>query len=182
MFYLTNSNQFHNEIKFIKGNGIMEKIIGVLIYFSLLMLFTLYIGLSNSIAAENEALDPGITWQFHSISTSVNTETFTITEYGDELNLDKINQHMTANTKRTEPKMEYRLYKLDYNGSFTDTGIYNILEGSKCISKSTGNLHGSISPGTYKIRITNLNGENSTVYSDRIINEKAEPPIALACF
>lgn len=79
----------------------------------------------------------------------------------------KIKQSITSESKRTKAIVEYRLLKLDSSGSFIDTGIYNVLEGSK--GKSDGNLYGSISPGTYKIKITNLNGEDLQVHSERIL-------------
>lgn len=149
----------------------MKKYSGIIIYCSIFILFSLYIGLSNSIAAKNEPKDNTIAWQFHHIATSVSTEAFVVTEYTDELKLDNIKQHTTSESKGPEAKMEYRLFQLDRNGSFIDTGIYNILEGSKGKSKSDGNLHGSISPGTYKIQITNLNGENLPVHSERVLND-----------
>ena len=59
----------------------MKKYIGIIIYSSLLILFSLYIGLSNSIAAKNEVQDNNITWQLNNIATSASTEEFVITEY-----------------------------------------------------------------------------------------------------
>lgn len=159
----------------------MKKIIGVLLYCSVLILFTLYIGFSHSAAAKNEAEDNNITWQFHNIATSVSTEEFTITSYIDELKLDKIKQTTASEPNRTKAKVEYRLLKLDSSGSFVDTGIYNILEGSPCKSKSAGNLYGSISPGTYKILISNLTGDDARVHSERILDEKPKRAAALAC-
>lgn len=146
----------------------MKRYIAVIFYSSILILFSLYIGLSNSIAAKNEPQDNNITWQLNNIANSVSTEGFVITKYVDELKLDNIKQSTTSESKRTKVKVEYRLLKLDSSGSFINTGIYNVLEGSKGKSKSDGNLHGSISPGTYKIKITNLNGEDLQVHSERI--------------
>lgn len=83
--------------------------------------------------------------------------------------MDKIKQSTTSESKRLEPKVEYRLLKLDSKGSFIDTGIYNVLEGSKSKGESDSNLFGSISPGTYKIKITNLNGKDVKVHSERIL-------------
>lgn len=126
-------------------------------------------GLSNSTVSKNEAKDNNITWQLNNIATSSTTEEFVITEYVDELKLDKIKQSTTSESTRVEAKIEYRLLKLDSSGSFIDTGIYNVLEGSKGKNKSDGNLHGSISVGTYKIKITNLNGEDLQVHSERTL-------------
>lgn len=147
----------------------MKKYIGIIIYSSIFILFSLYIGLTNSIAAKNEPPANNITWQLNNIATSASTEEFVITKYIDELKLDNIKQNTTSESKRTKAIVEYRLLKLDDSGSFIDTGIYNVLEGSKGKSKSDGNLHGSISPGTYKIKITNLNGEDLQVHSERIL-------------
>ncbi|MFF2754432.1 hypothetical protein ACFVR1_11890 [Psychrobacillus sp. NPDC058041] len=148
----------------------MKKYIGIMIYSSILILFSLYIGLSNSIAAKNEAEDNNIIWQLNNIATSASTEEFVITKYVDELKLDNIKQSTTSESKRTKAIVEYRLLKLDSSGSFIDTGIYNVLEGSKGKSKSDGNLYGSISPGTYKIKVTNLNSEDLEVHSERILD------------
>lgn len=123
-------------------------------------------------AAKNEPPDNHITWELNNIATSASTEEFVISEYVDELKLDKIKQSTTSESKRTKAKVEYRLLKLDSNGSFIDTGIYNILEGSKGKNKYDGNLHGSIIPGTYKIKITNLNEEDLQVHSERILIDK----------
>ncbi|MCH7322094.1 hypothetical protein LZ480_09325 [Solibacillus sp. MA9] len=147
----------------------MRKNIGIISYMLILVLFLLSMGLTNSIAAENETKDNNITWDLNNIETSASTEEFVITEYVDELKLDKIKQSTTSESKRLKAKIEYRLLKLDYKGSFIDTGIYNILEGSKGKNKSDGNLYGSISPGTYKINITNLNDEDIQVHSERIL-------------
>jgi len=147
----------------------MRKNIGIISYLLILVLFLLSMGLSNSIAAENEAKDNNITWDLNNIETSASTEEFVITEYVDELKLDKIKQSTTSKSKRLKAKIEYRLLKLDDKGSFIDTGIYNILEGSKGKNKSDDNLYGSISPGTYKIKITNLNDEDIQVHSERIL-------------
>ncbi|WP_318617214.1 hypothetical protein [Sporosarcina sp. YIM B06819] len=146
----------------------MKKYIGIIIYSSILILFLLCIGLSNTIAAKNEPQDNNITWQLNNIATTASTEEFVITKYVDELKLDNIKQGTTSESK-TKAIVEYRLLKLDSNGSFIDTGIYNVLRGSKGKSKSDGNLHGSISPGTYKIKITKLNGEDLQVHSERIL-------------
>lgn len=145
------------------------KNIGIISYLLILVLFLLSMGLSNSIAASNEAKDNDITWQLNNIATSASTEEFVITEYVDELKLDKIKQSTTSESKRLESKIEYRLLKLNSKGTFIDTGIYNILEGSKGKNKFDGNLYGSISPGTYKIIITNLNDEDLQVHSERIL-------------
>ena len=85
--------------------------------------------------------------------------------------MDKIKQSTTSESKRKKAIVEYRLFKLDSSGSFIDTGIYNVLEVSngKYNSKNAGNLYGSISPGTYKIKITNKNGEDLQVHSERIL-------------
>ena len=147
----------------------MKKNIGIISYLLILVLFLLSMGLSNSIAAENEAKDNNITWDLNNIETSVSTEEFVITEYIDELKLDKIKQSTTSESKRLKVKIEYRLLKSDDKGSFIDTGIYNVLEGSKRKNKYEGNLYGSISPGTYKIKITNLNDEDIQVHSERIL-------------
>lgn len=147
----------------------MKKKIGMLSYLLILFLFLLSIGLSNSKSAKNEPKDNDITWQLNNIVTSASTEEFVITEYTDELKLNKIKQSTTLGSKRSEAKIEYRLLKLDDKGSFIDTGIYNIIEGPKGKNKSDGNLYGSISPGTYKINITNLIGKDSEVHSERIL-------------
>lgn len=157
------------KISILKGDVNVKKYIGMISYLLILVLFLLSMGLSNSIAAKNEAKDNNITWQLNNIVTSASTEEFVITEYVDELKLDKIKQSTTSESKRLEAKIEYRLLKLDSKGSFIDTGIYNILEGSKGKNKSDGNLYGSISPGTYKINITNLNDEDIQVHSERIL-------------
>jgi hypothetical protein len=85
--------------------------------------------------------------------------------------LDKIKHSTTSESKRTKAIVEYRLLKLDSSGSFIDSGIYNVLEGSngEYRSKNDGNLYGSISPGTYKIKITNKSGEDLRVHSERIL-------------
>lgn len=144
----------------------MKKNIGIISYLLILILFVLFMWVSNSIATKNEAKDNNINWQLNNIATSASTEEFVITEYVDELKLDKIKQSTTS--KRLKAKIEYRLLKLDSSGSFIDTGIYNVLEGSKGKSKSDNSLFGSISPGTYKIKLTNLNGED-LVHSERIL-------------
>ena len=154
---------------FLKGDGNVKKYIGIFSYLLIVVLLLLYIGLSNSIAAKNEAKDNDITWQLNNIETSASTEEFVITEYVDELKLDKIKQSTTSKSKRLEAKIEYRLLRMDSKGSFIDTGIYNVLEGSKGKNKYDGNLFGSISPGTYKINITNLNGKGVEVHSERIL-------------
>lgn len=153
----------------IAGDENMKKYIGIIVYLSILILFSLYMGLSNSMAAKNEAQDNNITWQLNNIATSASTEEFEITEYVDVLKLDKIKQSTTSKSKREKAIIEYRLLKLDSSGSFIDTGIYNVLEGPKGKSKSDGNLYGSISPGTYKIKIINLNGEDLQVHSERTL-------------
>ena len=147
----------------------MKKYIAIIVYSSILILFSLYIGLSNTIAAKNEPQDNNITWESNNIATSASTEEFVITEYVDELKLDKIKQSTTSESKRTKAIVEYRLLKLDSSGSFIDTGIYNVLEGSNGKYSSNSNLYGSISPGTYKIKITNKNGEDLQVHSERIL-------------
>lgn len=147
----------------------MKKNIGIISYSSILILFLLYIGLSISIANKNEAQDNNISWQLNNIATSKSTEEFVITEYVEELKLDKIKQSTPSESKRSKAKVEYRLLKLDSSGSFIDTGIYNVLEGSMGKAKSDGNLFGSISPGTYKIKITNLNSKDLQVHSERIL-------------
>ncbi|MFK5710742.1 hypothetical protein [Lysinibacillus boronitolerans] len=147
----------------------MKKNIGIFSYFLILVLFLLSMGVSSSIAAKNEPKDNEITWQLNNIVTSASTDEFVITEYVDELKLDKIKQSTNSESKGLEPKIEYRLLKLDSKGSFIDTGIYNVLEGSKGKGESDSNLFGSISPGTYKIKITNLNGIDLKVHSERTL-------------
>ena len=159
------------EDKLLTGDGKMKKYSGIIIYCSIFILFSLYIGLSNSIAAKTEPKDNTIAWQFHHIATSVSTKAFVITEYTDELKLDNIKQHTISESEGLEAKIEYRLFKLDSSGSFIDTGIYNILEGSNGKNKSDGNLYGSIGPGTYKIQITNLNDEELPVHSEKILSD-----------
>jgi len=154
---------------FLEGDRNVKKNIGIISYFLILVLFLLSMGLSNSIAAKNEPKDNDIAWQINNIVTSASTEEFVITEYVDELRLDKIKQSTTSESKRLVPKVEYRLLKLDSKGSFIDIGIYNVLEGSKSKGESDSNLFGSISPGTYKIKITNLNGKDLKVHSERIL-------------
>ncbi|MFJ7646906.1 hypothetical protein ACIQ1H_05125 [Lysinibacillus sp. NPDC097279] len=147
----------------------MKKNIGIISYLLILGLFLLSMGLSNSIAAKDETEDNNIAWQLNNIVSSASTEEFVVTEYIDELKLDKIKQSTTSESKRLEAKIEYRLLKLDSKGTYIDTGIYNVLEGSKGKNKSDGNIYGSINPGTYKIKITNLNGEDLQVHTERIL-------------
>ncbi|MGE7114793.1 hypothetical protein [Lysinibacillus sp. NPDC047702] len=152
----------------------MKKKIGIISYLLIVILFLLSMGLSNSIVTKNEAKENNITWQLNNIVNSASTDEFVITEYVDELKLDKIKQSTSSESKRLQAKIEYRLFKLDSSGSFIDTGIYNVLECSKCKDKFNSNLFGSISPGTYKIKITNLNGEDLEVHSERtlVLNNK----------
>ncbi|MFJ5766496.1 hypothetical protein ACIP9C_14175 [Lysinibacillus sp. NPDC093210] len=147
----------------------MEKNIGKISYLLILVLFLLFMELSHSIANKDETEDNNITWHLNNIVTFASTEEFVISDYVNELKLNKIKQSTASESKRVEAKIEYRLLKLDSKGTFIDTGIYNVLEGSKGKNKADGNLYGSISPGTYKIKITNLNGEDLQVHTERIL-------------
>lgn len=92
-------------LNFLEGDRNVKKNIGIISYFLILVLFLLSMGVSNSIAAKNEPKDNDIAWQLNNIVTSVSTEEFVITEYVDELKLDKIKQSTTSKSKRLDPKL-----------------------------------------------------------------------------
>lgn len=157
----------------LKGDRKLKKYIGLVSYLSILILLVMYIWYTHSIEAKYEAPDNNITWQFTNITTTASTEEFEITEYADKIKLNNIKQSTTSESKGTITKIEYRLLKLDDNGSFIDTGIYKYLESKKGKILSThSNLYGSISPGTYKIKIINSNGDDSKVNSERTLRNK----------
>ncbi|TQR21750.1 hypothetical protein [Psychrobacillus vulpis] len=106
-----------------------------------------------------------VSWDFQDLATSAYTEEFVITEPITTLKLNKIKQKTDSMWKKAI--VEY-LMKLE-DESVVDTGIYKVFQGS--IGKFEVNLYGSITPRTYKIKITNLNGEDLLIRSRRIMKD-----------
>ena len=105
-----------------------------------------------------------MTWQENNVSTSANTDAFVISSSLSSLKLTNIQQSTTD--RFTAAKVEYRLLKQNSSGAYVDTGIYDVLEGSfNPMNRGTTTLYGSISSGTYKIKITNKNGTNVKIHS-----------------
>ncbi|MCH1625232.1 hypothetical protein [Fredinandcohnia quinoae] len=139
-------------------------------YFVVLLSVLLLALPSFTFASENMSNDTiqplavTVNWQKNNIATSTTTDGFYIGSSRSSLKLTAIQQSTTSIW--TSAKIEYRLLKQNSSGSFVDTGIYDVLEGSfNPANRTSTTLYGTISPGTYKIKITNKNGSSVKVHS-----------------
>lgn len=97
-------------------------------------------------------------------SKSIWTDAFALSSSVFSLPLKQVTQAPTTSWS-TEAKVEYRLYKLS-GSQYVDTGIYDIVTGSYTYPNAAPaeiEGSGSISSGTYKIKITNKTSVNLSV-------------------
>ncbi|MFK5707302.1 hypothetical protein [Lysinibacillus boronitolerans] len=98
-------------------------------------------------------------------------DTFTTTMWSDPFYISstksslKLNQVLQATQSWSTPaKVEYRLYKQSSGSVYGDTGIYDVLDGTYTYPNAGPcTLYGTISPGTYKIKMINKTSEKTSI-------------------
>ncbi|MGE7114794.1 hypothetical protein [Lysinibacillus sp. NPDC047702] len=101
-------------------------------------------------------------------SQSVWSDVFYISSSKSSL---KLNQVLQATLSLSTPaKVEYRLYKQSSGSTYTDTGIYDVLDGTYTYPNAGPcTLYGTISSGTYKIKMINKTSVKTTISGNILI-------------